>query len=726
MLEVASTTSDILPKIDSPEEKLLRRLCTLVDGYLEKEQIDNIVRAYHFGADAHSGQFRKSGEAYICHPLSVAITLAEMRMDTRGILAALLHDVIEDTPVTKEELSNTFSPEVADLVDGVTKLTKLDNKSQAETQAENVRKMLLAMAKDLRVIVVKLADRLHNMQTLGSMPTDKKRRIAKETQEIYVPLANRLSMNNIRHQLEALCLEAIHPQRYNAINAAVKKARGNRREIVNTIENSIKNRLSEMGLMFDVAGREKNIASIYNKMRRQKISFSNVFDVYAFRIYCDQVDDCYRILGCMHNLFKPVPGKFKDYIALPKANGYQSLHSILIGPYGVPLEIQIRTHEMHRLAESGIAAHWLYKTDNHPGESVQARANEWLRDLLEIQKTAGDSLEFIDNLKVDLFPQEVFVFTPQGTIIKLPRGATIVDFAYAVHTDIGNACVSARIDNKLIPLQTQLENGMTIEVITASWARPNPLWLNYIITAKARSGIRNYLKHFKQKEAINLGHRLLEKELKSLNIQIDEIDQDRIKQLLEIMGMESIDNLYEEIGLGNKMPILIAKRLSQEDIHAAIKLEDTNTEHAPLIIKGTEGMVITLAKCCHPIPGDHIIGFFNPGKGIVVHHHGCRNSNLGKKKQTTWIDVEWSEDVTGEFSVELKIELINQRGTLATIASTISCMDSNIESMTVANQDDKVTVDLIILTVKDRVHLASIIRKLKKLFIILKITRVKA
>ncbi|MCK5478322.1 MAG: bifunctional (p)ppGpp synthetase/guanosine-3',5'-bis(diphosphate) 3'-pyrophosphohydrolase, partial [Methylococcales bacterium] len=673
-----------------------------------------------------SGQFRKSGEAYICHPLSVAITLAEMRMDTRGIISAILHDVIEDTPVNKDEITAEFSIEVADLVDGVTKLTKLDNKSHAEAQAENVRKMLLAMAKDLRVIVVKLADRLHNMQTLGSMSTEKKRRIAKETQEIYVPLANRLSMNSIRHQLEALCFEAIHPHRYRAIDEAVKKARGNRREIVNTIESSIKNRLKQTGLLFDVEGREKNIASIYKKMQRQKISFSNVFDVYAFRIYCDQVDDCYRILGCVHNLFKPIPGKFKDYIALPKANGYQSLHTILIGPYGVPIEIQIRTHEMHRMAESGIAAHWLYKSHDSSGESVQAKANEWLRDLLEIQKTAGDSLEFIDNLKVDLFPQEVFVFTPQGNIIKLPRGATIVDFAYAVHTDIGNSCVSARIDNKLIPLQSQLENGMTIEVITTSWARPNPLWLNHIITAKARSSIRNYLKNFKQQEAINLGQRLLEKELKSMGLQLEDIDDSRINQLLDVMKMQSMDTLLEEIGLGNKMPILIAKRLSQEDIFAAVKLEDTNKGNVPLIIKGTEGMVITLAKCCHPIPGDPIIGFFNPGKGIVIHHHECRNSNEVRKKQTSWLDVEWSHDISGEFSVELRIELLNQRGTLATIASTISSMDSNIEAVTIADQDDKVSIDLITLTVKDRVHLAKIIRKLKKLLIILKITRIKA
>jgi len=430
----------------------------------------------------------------------------------------------------------------------------------------------------------------------------------------------------------------------------------------------------------------------------------------------------------MHNLYKPIPGRFKDYIALPKANGYQSLHSILMGPYGVPIEVQIRTHEMHRMSESGIAAHWLYKSDDdNKIEKFQDRANEWLRDLLEIQKSAGDSLEFIDNLKVDLFPQEVFVFTPQGAIIKLPRGATIIDFAYAVHTDLGNACVSARIDKQLVPLQTKLENGVTVEVITASWARPNPLWLNYVITAKARSGIRNYLKHFKQQEAINLGRRLLEKELLSMHLHLENIDKDKIQALLQVLSKQSLDELLEDIGLGNKMPFLVAKRIAQDDINATVKLDDGDQgQKKPLVIKGTEGMVITLAKCCRPIPGDSIIGYFNPGKGIVVHHHECRNSSVVRKKQTNWLDVEWSSDAAGDFPVEIRIEILNQRGSLATIASTISELNSNIENVTVVDQDDRISVDLITLTVKDRVHLAKIMRRLKELSIVLKITRVKA
>ncbi|MFZ2313420.1 MAG: bifunctional (p)ppGpp synthetase/guanosine-3',5'-bis(diphosphate) 3'-pyrophosphohydrolase [Methylobacter sp.] len=722
MLEIADNI-----ELERPQDKLIRRLCETLSGYLDQSQIDQCVQAYEFSAAAHAGQFRKTGEAYICHPVSVAISLAEMRMDASGIMAAMLHDVIEDTSISKKDLANRFGAEVAELVDGVTKLTKIDSKSHAETQAENVRKMFLAMAKDLRVIIVKLADRLHNMQTLGVMSAEKKRRIARETLDIYAPIANRLGMNNIRHKLEALSFVAMYPRRHAILDNAVKKARGNRRKIVDIIESSIKNRLEQAGLHCEVAGREKNLYSIYQKMVNKQISLADVFDVYAFRIFCDNVDDCYRILGVMHNLYKPIPGRFKDYIALPKANGYQSLHSILIGPYGVPIEVQIRTHEMHRMAESGIAAHWLYKSDDDKTEKFQDRANEWLRDLLEIQKSAGDSLEFIDNLKVDLFPQEVFVFTPKGGIIKLPRGATIIDFAYAVHTDLGNACVSARIDRQLIPLQTKLENGVTVDIITASWARPNPLWLNYVITAKARSSIRNYLKHFKQKEAISLGHRLLEKELQTMHLHLENIEEDRIQAILKVTGKNSLDELLEDIGLGNKMPFLVAKQITQDNVNAAVKLDDSDQiKKTPLVIKGTEGMVITLAKCCRPIPGDSIIGFFNPGKGIVVHHHECHNSTDVKKKPISWLDVEWSEDIAGEFPVEIRIEILNQRGSLATVASTISENNSNIENITILDQDDRVSVDSITLTVKDRVHLAKIMRRLKELSIVLKITRAKA
>ncbi len=713
-------------EIELPQDKLVSRLCSTLSSYLEPNQVEECVRAYEFGARAHSGQYRKSGEAYICHPVAVAISLAKMRMDANCIMAAILHDVIEDTGVSKQDLAKAFNTEVAELVDAVTKLTKIDSKSHAEAQAENVRKMFLAMGKDLRVIMVKLADRLHNMETLGAMPLEKKRRIARETLDIYAPIANRLGMNNIKHKLESLCFQAMYPRRYNTLENALKKARGNRHKIIDVIENTVKNRTQQANLNCDVSGREKNLYSIYQKMLHKKVSFSDVFDVYAFRIFCDSVDDCYRVLGIVHNLYKPIPGKFKDYIALPKANGYQSLHTILIGPYGIPIEMQIRTHEMHRMAESGIAAHWLYKSDDGKSDQFQDRANEWLRDLLEIQQSAGDSLEFIDNLKIDLFPQEVFVFTPKGKIIKIPRGATIIDFAYAVHTDIGNSCVSARVDRKLVPLQTRLENGVTVEVITAVWARPNPLWLNYVTTAKARSGIRNYLKNFKQQEAINLGRRLLEKELQSLHLLLENIDKTKLDALVTISGNKCIDELLEAIGLGNKMPFLIAKQLSQNDIHAAIKLDNAEqVPKNPLAIKGTEGMVVSLAKCCRPIPGDSIVGFFNPGKGIVVHHYECKNGRDVRKKHAHWLDVEWSQDAVGEFPVELRLEVLNQRGSLATVAATISEFNANIENVTVVEQDAHVCVDLITVSVKDRVHLANIIRQLKKLSIVNKITRGK-
>ncbi|MCF8005956.1 MAG: RelA/SpoT family protein [Methylovulum sp.] len=713
--------------IEQIEEHLVQQLCDALSGYLEQRQVEECVRAYHFGAKAHAGQVRKTGEAYICHPIAVALSLAEMRMDANGIMAAILHDVVEDTTVTKKELATHFNQEVAELVDGVTKLSKIDSKSHAEAQAENVRKMFLAMGKDLRVIMVKLADRLHNMQTLGVMSPEKKRRIARETLDIYAPIANRLGMNSIRHKLETLSFEAMYPRRYVILKDAVKKKRGHRGEVVDTILASLNNRLQESGLQCEVSGRQKHLWSIYQKMHCKKISLSAVFDVYAFRVFCDNIDACYRVLGIVHNLYKPVPGRFKDYIALPKANGYQSLHTILIGPHGLGIEIQIRTHDMHRMAESGIAAHWLYKTDDDKTEKFKVSANEWLKDLLELQKSAGDSLEFIDNLKVDLFPQEVFIFTPKGGIVKLPRGATVVDFAYAVHTDIGNACVSARIDKQLVPLQSTLENGMTVEVITAVWARPNPLWLNYVITAKARSSIRNYLKHFKQQEAISLGRRLLEKELQSMNVYLDQIEPKRLQSYLKIIELPSLDALLENIGLGNKMPFLVAKQLTQDDVHAHVKLNTTEPmQSVPLFIKGTEGMVITLAKCCRPIPGDAIIGFFNPGKGIVVHHHECRNQSVLRTKQANWLDIEWSETIVGDFPTELRLELLNQRGALATVASTISEADSNIENVHVVDQDERVCVDLIILTVKDRVHLAHIMRRLKELTIVLKITRTKA
>lgn len=714
---------------ESPQEKLIRRLTLMLGEYLDPSQVREVLRAYQVAEAAHVGQKRVSGEPYICHPISVSIILAGMRMDAKGVMAGLLHDVIEDTDVSREQLAREFGEEVAQLVDGVSKLTQLDSKSRAEAQAQNVRKMVMAMVKDLRVIMVKLADRLHNMRTLGVMAPHRRRRIARETLDIYAPIANRLGMNELRLELEDLGFAAYHPLRHRVLKREVKKSRGNRKELVANIENAIIMRLNESGLGdFQVVGREKHLFSLYEKMRGKHLPFSEVFDVYAFRIITSSVDECYRALGVAHNLFKPVPGRFKDYIAVPKANGYQSLHTVLVGPYGQPLEIQIRTRGMHHMAECGIAAHWLYKSETEQASNFKNRAHEWLRDLLEIQQHAGDSLEFLENLKVDLFQHEVYVLTPKGKIIKLPRGATIVDFAYAVHTDVGNACISARVDRVLSPLQTSLVNGQTVEIITAPWARPNPLWLNFVVTAKARSAIRGYLRNFKKQEAVSLGRKLLEKELGARGMRLEDISDTRCNELLKVLECPTRDALLEDIGLGNRLPFLVVRLLMQEDMKPQA-LRPENGEKAPrnpLIIKGAQGMVVSLAKCCKPIPGDPIVGFFNPGKGIVVHTGDCKNIIDLRKKQFTGLDVEWDKQVSGDFSVEIRLELFNKLGTLAKVASTISKMNANIENVQITNQDTELSTDLITISVKDRVHLANVMRELRKLSVVLKISRVKA
>ena len=713
-------------EIELPQEKLLRRLTAVLETYLEATQIADVVRAYQLANQAHEGQTRMTGEPYICHPLSVALILADMRMDADGIMAAIMHDVIEDTPVTKQELSAQFGPEVADLVDGVTKLGRIDNKSRIETQAQNVRKMFLAMVKDLRVIMVKLADRLHNMRTLDMMASHKRRRIAAETLDIYAPIANRLGMHELRLELEDLGFAAMYPLRAKILERSVKKARGNRKEVVSSIENAIRKRLEDAGLgHLDVVGREKHLYSLYQKMLRKHRPFSEVYDVYAFRIIGEGIDDCYRALGIVHNLYKPVPGRFKDYIAVPKANGYQSLHTVLAGPYGQPLEMQIRTRAMHHLAEAGIAAHWLYKSDQDHAPYSQARAHEWLQDLLEIQKSAGDSLEFLDNLKVDLFQREVYVFTPKGQIIKLPRNATVVDFAYAVHTHVGNTSVSARVDRQLTPLQTVLQNGQTVEIITAPWARPNPLWLGFVVTAKARQAIRNHLRNFKVQEGIALGQRLLEKELDSLGKRYEEIPEEQFRLVLKHLDIRNRDALLEDIGFGNRLPMLVARQLIDGLSQASNPTSERESLN-PLIIKGTEGMVVNLAKCCRPIPGDPIIGFFNPGKGIVVHLNECKNIEELRKRQVNWIDVQWDKQASGDFPALIRIELLNEVGTLAKVASTISRMRANIENVQIVNQDARVSVDYVTLMVRDRNHLATVVRELKKLSIVNKISRVKS
>ncbi|MDX1335345.1 MAG: RelA/SpoT family protein, partial [Gammaproteobacteria bacterium] len=589
-------SSGLIPQPDSTRF-LASDLCAILETYLQPDQIREVYRAYLFGAEAHEGQTRMSGEPYIYHPLAVAKIMAEMRMDHNSIIAAILHDVIEDTQTAKEQLNNEFGSEVAELVDGVSKLTHLKFESKAEMQAESFRKMMMAMTSDLRVILVKLADRLHNMRTLGVMRPEKKRRIARETLEIYAPIAQRLGMNSMRRELELLGFEAMYPCRYEVLSEAVRKASGNRREPMHQIEATICNRMEEAGIEARIFGREKNLFSIYRKMREKHLSFHEVFDVFAIRIVVESVDTCYRCLGIVHNLYKPVPGRFKDYIAIPKANGYQSLHTILFGPRGLPIEIQIRTREMDRVAESGIAAHWLYKTGDQHSASAQARAREWLKGILEMQQSAGNSLEFLEHVKVDLFPDEIYIFTPKGDIMEMPRGATAVDFSYAVHTDIGNSCVAAKIDRRLAPLSTRLQSGQTVEVITAPGARPNPAWLDFVVTAKARSNIRHFLKKLKDEEAIKLGRRLLEKVLTPYSMDIESVPEDRLNQLLEEFGLTDLEALLQEVGLGNRMPVLVARKLAGIDEED----ESGSMPGGALEIRGTEGMVVKYAKCCHPV-----------------------------------------------------------------------------------------------------------------------------
>ncbi|RDH92278.1 MAG: guanosine-3',5'-bis(diphosphate) 3'-diphosphatase [endosymbiont of Seepiophila jonesi] len=715
-------------RLDADQEKtrfLISDLCVYLESYLDSDQVREVYRAYLFGAEAHSGQHRKTGEPYIYHPVAVARILADMRMDHNCLMAAILHDVIEDTPTAKEQLADTFGVEIAELVDGVSKLSKIDFQSQAEAQAASLRKMLLAMTKDIRVIMIKLADRLHNMRTLGVMRPEKARRIARETLEIYAPIANRLGINSVRLELEDLGFAAYWPMRYRALRQAVSESRGQHKELVANVEAALLNRLEQEGMDGQVYGRQKHLYSIYRKMQEKNITFSDVVDVFAFRIIVDRLDTCYRVLGAIHNLYKPMPGRFKDYIAIPKANGYQSLHTVLFGPQGIPIEIQIRTEEMDRLSESGIAAHWMYKSGDSGGIAMSTRASDWLQNLLEMQQGVGDSVEFLEHVKVDLFPDEVYVFTPRGRILVLPKGATVVDFAYTVHTDVGNTCVAARVDRRLVPLRTRLRNGQTVEIINAENATPSPAWLNYVVTGKARANIRAFLKNLQGQVAVDLGRRLLERELKWFQISLDALGEEKIQQVLEEYRLESQDDLLAEIALGNRMPLLIARRLAGEDLAASAETADTPGAGSAggLSIKGTEGMVVSFANCCRPIPGDPVMGVFNPGKGIVIHRHGCRNLGEFNKQGHNWIEAQWESDIEAEFATEIRVEAGNRRGVLGSVAATISEQGSNIENVTSQERDGLFSTLVFVITVKDRVHLARIMRSLRVIPSVLKISR---
>ena len=715
------TVDSELELIHDAEPKLtIDDLCFATANYLETSQVDAIRKAYHFAEQAHKEQKRRSGDPYITHPLAVSHVLAMMHMDHECIMAGLLHDVIEDTEVSREALAAEFSEEVALLVDGVSKLAKATFETKRHAQAESLRKMLLAMSQDIRVIIVKLADRLHNMRTLGHLGPEKRRRIAEETLEIYAPIAQRLGMNIMRCELEDLGFHVLYPLRYRVLADQVRKSRGNRKEIVTQITDAIMHRMEQEGLTADIQGREKNLYSLYKKMVAKKLSFSEVLDVYAFRIVVDDVDSCYRMLGVVHNLYKPVQHRFKDYIAIPKANGYQSLHTVLIGPYGVPVEVQIRSRDMDQMAEAGVAAHWLYKAgENETGNLAHRMARQWLQGVLEMQKASGDSIEFLENLRIDLFPEEIYVFTPTGKIMTLPKGATAVDFAYAVHTDVGNHCVAAKVGRRLVPLSTQLETGQSVEIITASSAHPNASWLNYVTTARARSNIRHYLKQLRDDEAALLGRHMLMKSLQAFSTSIDDLDELRIAEVVSSFEADSFERLLEEVGLGDRSALMVAQKLVYGDD------APEEVQQQPLMIAGTEGMVVSFAKCCHPIPGDNIHGFISSGRGIIVHQDDCKNTHSLRAQSDKWLDVVWAPDINREFSVEIVVHVQNQRGVLATIAAAVSENNSNIENVIVDEKDSTYSDLRLTITVLDRQHLAKIIRRLRRLDMVERIARFK-
>jgi RelA/SpoT family (p)ppGpp synthetase len=695
----------------------LKELLASVGTYLPAEQVARIREAAEFGASAHKGQKRLSGEPYIAHPVAAAAILADLRLDGDTIVAAILHDVIEDTPTPKDQLAARFGAAVAELVDAVTKLDQIKFKSREEAQAESFRKMLLAMVRDLRVILVKLADRMHNMRTIEAMSTPRRRAIARETLEIYAPIAERLGLYNMKLELEDLGFKALYPRRYLVLERALKKARGNQKEFLKKIEQQLNAALVKNEIVAKVETREKHLYSIYKKMRRKRAILNEIVDVYGLRIVVDRTDTCYRALGIVHSVFKPMPGRFKDYIAIPRVNGYQSLHTTLFGPNGVPIEAQIRTEDMHRVAESGIAAHWKYKAGEGSGSIQQERTREWISNLVELQED-GSSEEFLESVKVDLFPDKVYVFTPKGEILRLPSGATVVDFAYSVHTDIGNRCVAAKVDRRLTPLRTVLRNGQTVEIITAKGAMPNPSWVNFVVTAKARSAIRHYLKSLRRTEAIALGQRLLNQALGEFRVSLDDVTPEAQAAVLGELGMKDLDELYENIGLGERLAPLVARRLLP-----AAQAEDGSTTLAPLSIAGTEGLLVTYARCCFPIPGDPIFAFLSAGRGVVIHRENCVNVEDYRKHPEKWLPVTWQAASDRVFSSEIRVYAVNRTGILAAVAAAIANLETNIDRVAIDEHGSDAVVLIFELRVHDREHLARIIRVIRRMPDVVRVAR---
>lgn len=710
----------IIIPADHPESKLSQAIT-----YLKKSEIQDVYKAYHYAFDCHIDQKRRSGEPYITHPVSVACIAANLHLDGPSIIAALLHDVVEDTPATLKEVESKFGKQVAKLVDGLSKLDKLNFNDVVEAQAENFRKMLLAMSSDIRVMIIKLCDRTHNMQTLGHLNEQKRKRIAQETVDIYAPIANRLGLNRIYQELENLCFKHIHPLRHQTISKAIASARGNRKEVVEKILIEVEAKLKKEKIIAEILGREKKPASIHKKMLEKNLGFSEISDIYAFRIIVEDIKDCYHALGVLHSLYKPIPGRFKDYIAIPKANGYQSLHTTLFGPFGMPLEIQIRTLLMNNLAEAGVAAHWMYKTKENQVTRLQQDTNQWLKRLLEIQSDSADSLEFLEHLKVDLFPDEVYVFSPKGKIFVLPKGSTAVDYAYAVHTDVGNSCFVCKINNELVPLRTEVKTGDHIEIITGPMAKPNPSWLNFVITGKARSQIRAFMKKAESSDLVILGYSILNKALKAFHIEPDSIKKRHWDKLLHDYHLKNKDEILIDIALGKRVNIMVAHQLStivsgQSSVGRQEKFLDV------ISIKGSEGMAIDLADCCHPIPGDPILGYIDKDRGLIIHTHECNEIKKIKVDPEKWVDVEWEPNPDRLFKVKLDILVSNERGVLAKIASVIAEMESNIDKLTTEESDGGGFTSInFLIEVKSRIHLADIIRNLRKIEQVSRITRFK-
>ncbi|MYN12240.1 RelA/SpoT family protein [Pusillimonas sp. TS35] len=708
----------------------LAPLTEIIGRYLDPKDAERVKEAYRFADQAHLGQFRASGEPYISHPIAVTEICAGWKLDADSLMAALLHDVIEDQGVSKQELAERFSPDVAEIVDGVSKLDRIEFASKADQQAESFRKMLLAMARDVRVILIKLADRLHNMRTLGAVAPEKRRRVARETLDIYTPIAHRLGLNALYRELQDLCFQAIHPNRHEVLRKAMLAARGNRREVLGKISDAVRVALPAAGIEAEISGREKSLYSIYRKMAEQKKSFSDVLDIYGFRVIVHTLPECYLALGTLHQLYRPVPGKFKDYIAIPKLNGYQSLHTTVVGPYGTPVEFQFRTRDMDHIAEEGVASHWLYKEEDVTLNDLQKRTHQWLQSLLDIQSQTGDSGEFLEHVKVDLFPDAVYVFTPQGKILSLPRGATPVDFAYAIHTDVGNQTVAAKINGEFAPLRTELKSGDSVEIITSPASRPSAQWLNYVRTGRARSEIRHYLRTVKYEESVAFGLRLLNQAFDQLKLPHPANDDPEWEKLAKGSGAASRDEILADIGLGKRLAAVVARRFAPENTllatTAAAVDEITATTGAPILIHGNEGQAVQLAPCCGPLPGDAIIGGIRLGHGLVVHMEECAVAQRQRAREPErWLPLAWDVNTARHLTTRLDVTVINERGVLGRLAAEVTEADSNIMHLTMQEEVGSTVVLHLTVQVDSRKHLAQVIRAMRHVPQVQKIVRVK-